>query len=324
MASSSPSPMALNFKVAGRNGTTFALSVLPQMSVGEVKGIAREKCGIEVKHMKMVYRSRILPDGEAIERLGLQPGCTVHVVRSAAGDAAAAAATVSGGSPLAVPLVPASWQAQAGSASPSQVHSSTSPSHMVTPSRRGRRGGSGGGAAQTPAPMTPGGLRTPAQRLPASPTGLLEAKAESLFDAETLRLARGMLGEPNPGSQAAISDRFDPTTIQHMLQKPAIKQMMGGVTQDPQILRSVILDNRQLQLAVQGDPAVAQLLGSEDVMQAMLNPEVLHALMQLELELAAVPQGRDAVVAGAAASLDHRLMEAAKKALVLEVGAAPC
>mmetsp|Transcript_41413 Transcript_41413/g.75030 ORF Transcript_41413/g.75030 Transcript_41413/m.75030 type:complete len:149 (+) Transcript_41413:112-558(+) len=57
--------MAVHFKVAGLS--SFDLELDPEMAIRDVKKVAAEESGIEPEHMRLLYKDRLLKDGETLQ-----------------------------------------------------------------------------------------------------------------------------------------------------------------------------------------------------------------------------------------------------------------
>merc|ERR1719476_183425 len=59
------SVMAVSFKVSGM--PAFELELTSTTAVRDVKKVAKEMCGIEPEHMRLIYRDRELKDADTLE-----------------------------------------------------------------------------------------------------------------------------------------------------------------------------------------------------------------------------------------------------------------
>merc|ERR1719221_1183160 len=57
--------VAFRFKVSGL--PAFELELEPLTAVRDVKKLAKEMCGIEPEHMRLIYRDRELKDADSLE-----------------------------------------------------------------------------------------------------------------------------------------------------------------------------------------------------------------------------------------------------------------
>mmetsp|Transcript_36935 Transcript_36935/g.85192 ORF Transcript_36935/g.85192 Transcript_36935/m.85192 type:complete len:148 (+) Transcript_36935:69-512(+) len=55
----------VHFKVAGL--TTFDVEIEGETAIRDVKKVAAGECGIEPEHMRLLYKDRLLKDGETLE-----------------------------------------------------------------------------------------------------------------------------------------------------------------------------------------------------------------------------------------------------------------
>merc|ERR1719394_1330468 len=60
-----PSTITVTFKVSGMG--TFDLELEPSTAVRDVKKLAKEGCGIEPEHMRLIYDGRVLKESDTLE-----------------------------------------------------------------------------------------------------------------------------------------------------------------------------------------------------------------------------------------------------------------
>ncbi|GLT27915.1 hypothetical protein SLA2020_028810 [Shorea laevis] len=63
------------------NGTKFSVRTNLESSVGSFKAVLAQNCDIPAEQQRLIYKGRILKDGETLESYGLQADHTVHMVR---------------------------------------------------------------------------------------------------------------------------------------------------------------------------------------------------------------------------------------------------
>merc|ERR1719436_2042280 len=81
-----PAPLiTVPFKVSGLG--TFELELEPTAAVRDVKKFARECCGIEPEHMRLIYEGRVLKESDTLECYKRDVGVPVQLMFTAGHEA---------------------------------------------------------------------------------------------------------------------------------------------------------------------------------------------------------------------------------------------
>merc|ERR1719512_215259 len=73
--------VSIRFKVSGL--PAFDLEMVPSTAVRDVKKVAKEACGIEPEHMRLIYRDRELKDADTLECYKEDEGEPVRIMYTA-------------------------------------------------------------------------------------------------------------------------------------------------------------------------------------------------------------------------------------------------
>eukprot|EP00413_Alexandrium_margalefii_P037542 CAMPEP_0204602944 /NCGR_PEP_ID=MMETSP0661-20131031/56966_1 /ASSEMBLY_ACC=CAM_ASM_000606 /TAXON_ID=109239 /ORGANISM="Alexandrium margalefi, Strain AMGDE01CS-322" /LENGTH=166 /DNA_ID=CAMNT_0051613965 /DNA_START=105 /DNA_END=605 /DNA_ORIENTATION=- len=79
------SELAVTFKVSGMD--PFEVEMDPATPIRDVKKLAKEGCGIEPEHMRLLYKDRVLKDSDALGDLAIEAGEPVRVMFTAGHEA---------------------------------------------------------------------------------------------------------------------------------------------------------------------------------------------------------------------------------------------
>jgi ubiquilin len=178
--------ITISFKVS--TGSTFDLEVDSAATIATVKQLASASSGIPDSQMRLIYKGRILKDGETLDQNKIEHGHVLHLVK-------------------------------------------------------------GPGASVAPAAPVP--AATPAAPVPAAPTGV------------------------NPPADAAS-----------LLGNPAMQQMMGVLSQNPELLATMLRANPQFQTMAAQNPHLNLILQNPDLLRVMMNPQMMQAALQMQQAVA--------------------------------------
>jgi len=73
-------PISVSFKVSG--GSNFSLDLLKSNTIGQVKNLAEDRCGIAPEAMKLIFEGCSLKNEDTLESLKVEAACIIHLVKS--------------------------------------------------------------------------------------------------------------------------------------------------------------------------------------------------------------------------------------------------
>lgn len=109
-------------------------------------------------------------------------------------------------------------------------------------------------------------------------TGQTAANARSPANVGGL----GALGSLDLGTFGGGFGAPDPTTMQQMLQNPAISQMMQGLLSNPQYINQLMDLQPHLQTMLNSNPQFREMLQSPEFLRQISSPENLMQMLQLQ------------------------------------------
>lgn len=233
----------LNIKLSNGASHEVVVDSLTEGTVFDLKKALATSIDIPAESQRVVYKGRILKDGDALSTVGLLNGVALHVVRSVA----VAGATPTSSAPIPVP-------ASTGSSNNNSSNntSSNNPPPAANPNpfaslfggapQQSQQNGFGGGGG-VPNPFTGGG--------------------GGMMPPPPMMGGFGGMGNNNPNQMAAAA--------QMLQSNPQMQQMLGQLMQNPQMMRSVL----------QMDPTISSMPEPQrsQMLDLMTNPIMLQSMM---------------------------------------------
>ena len=149
----------------------------------------------------------------------------------------------------------------------------------------------GPGAAPAPAPVQ--AAAAPAAPTPAQvPAPSHPATTGALAPPTSLPFASDPNFQNAFGAMAATPQNFsgmDPSTMSSLLQTPMFQQMMQSMSENPELLASMMRTSPMMQQAVQQNPQMAAILNNPELLRMMLNPQTMQAMLQLQQAMGQQP-----------------------------------
>ncbi|KAK4340719.1 hypothetical protein RND71_039220 [Anisodus tanguticus] len=96
----------------------------------------------------------------------------------------------------------------------------------------------------------------------------------------------GLGGLANPGLEQMLGGMPDTTSLNQMMQNPAITQMMQSLLSNPQYMNQVLGMNPQLRSMLDSNPQLREMMQNPEFLRQLTSPETMQQLMTFQQGLA--------------------------------------
>ncbi|XP_055828365.1 ubiquitin domain-containing protein DSK2b-like [Solanum dulcamara] len=119
-------------------------------------------------------------------------------------------------------------------------------------------------------------------------TGAAQANtaARSNTAGDTRAAPLGLGGLASPGLEQMLGGMPDTTSLNQMMQNPAISQMMQSLLSNPQYMNQVLGMNPQLRSMLDSNPQLREMMQNPEFIRQLTSPETVQQLMTFQQGLA--------------------------------------
>ncbi|KAJ8531429.1 hypothetical protein K7X08_026863 [Anisodus acutangulus] len=119
-------------------------------------------------------------------------------------------------------------------------------------------------------------------------TGATQANttARSNTAGDTRAAPLGLGGLASPGLEQMLGGMPDTTSLNQMMQNPAISQMMQSLLSNPQYMNQVLGMNPQLRSMLDSNPQLREMMQNPEFLRQLTSPETMQQLMTFQQGLA--------------------------------------